>query len=389
MGISVLSLSLGGMLPLEEAKFSGALQRQRDYAKHLDRYFVVSQDQAENPEEQDNIRFYPAGASNKLQYVGNAVRIGTEVIEQNAIDCITCADPFYTGAVGAWLSWRHGIPLDVSVMSDIIANPSFVKERPLKNGLGVSLAKLVLRCADAIRVSTDYEVRKMRSQFGDRVYRVPFYVDAAPYEQVSQEEVQKVRRRHLEADRERLVLFVGRLAKQKRLDVLTRAAARVVEETPDVQFLIVGGGPEEQSLRRLIDELGLHDKVQLAGLVPFNDVPAYYAAADLFAITSHHEGTCMVLHEAALSAKPIVATRFAGAVDLLTGKAERLLCEVNDPRDVSEKILHALAHPEYCQKIGMALRKKVLRDYNAEKASKERAQGWIDVTQRVQRQNVS
>ncbi|MEZ4833999.1 MAG: glycosyltransferase [Caldilineaceae bacterium] len=103
-----------------------------------------------------------------------------------------------------------------------------------------------------------------------------------------------------------LVLFVGRLRYYKGVAVLVRAMAQVT----GARCLVVGTGPEEDDIRRLIAELGIGDRVQLAGTLSDADLPAIYRAADLFVLPSIHrsESLGIVLLEAMASGLPLIST---------------------------------------------------------------------------------
>jgi glycosyltransferase involved in cell wall biosynthesis len=136
-----------------------------------------------------------------------------------------------------------------------------------------------------------------------------------------------------------MVLYVGRLAKQKCVDVLLKSAQLVLAKEPKILFVIAGNGPERKYLESLKSELHLDNNVVFTGAIPFDEIPLYFHSCDLFAITSHHEGTCMVLLEAALADKAIVSTRFAGSIDLLDEFQNTALCDIGNYKQIADKIL--------------------------------------------------
>ena len=116
---------------------------------------------------------------------------------------------------------------------------------------------------------------------------------------------------------------VGRLSPEKNQSRLIRAFAQVHAVRPEARLLIVGAGPLRDTLRALIEELGLSDVAFLTG--PQNNPFAILEAADCFVLTSTYEGQPMVLLEAALCEKPIVATRFASVADALPEDTIRIV----------------------------------------------------------------
>lgn len=136
-----------------------------------------------------------------------------------------------------------------------------------------------------------------------------------------------------------VILFVGRLVKRKGAEVLVRAMARLRRSVA----LIVGSGPEEASLRRLAQELGVADRVVLVGHVPDDELPAYYAAADVFCMpcTNRYggadtEGFGIVYLEAAASGLPAVAGRCGGSVEAVRDSETGVILDEVRPRRLAE-----------------------------------------------------
>jgi glycosyltransferase involved in cell wall biosynthesis len=101
-----------------------------------------------------------------------------------------------------------------------------------------------------------------------------------------------------------LILSVGRLSPEKRVDVLLDAAARL---TGDAQVAIAGTGPDEGALRARADQLGLSGRVRFLGFVPGQDLPGLYRLADIFAIPSEAELQSLTTMEAMATGLPVVA----------------------------------------------------------------------------------
>ncbi|MEA2554494.1 MAG: 1,2-diacylglycerol 3-alpha-glucosyltransferase, partial [Fimbriimonadaceae bacterium] len=81
---------------------------------------------------------------------------------------------------------------------------------------------------------------------------------------------------------QRILLYVGRLAKEKNMDVLFEMAAFAFRRDPTLRLWLVGDGPYREECARMVRDLGIGDRVRFVGLLPRPEVDQYYEAADLF-----------------------------------------------------------------------------------------------------------
>lgn len=126
----------------------------------------------------------------------------------------------------------------------------------------------------------------------------------------------------------RVLLFVGSLTEEKRVDRLLRLMRRVCEAVPDAHLWLVGDGPLRGELERHAEELSVTPCVHFLGTQA--NVATFMKAADLFLLTSDSEGMPAVILEAGLLGLPVVATRVGGLPEsVLDGKTGVLV----DPQD--------------------------------------------------------
>jgi teichuronic acid biosynthesis glycosyltransferase TuaC len=142
---------------------------------------------------------------------------------------------------------------------------------------------------------------------------IPNGVDAEQFQ--PRDRLAMRRRLGLPADG-RLVVYVGMLAAVKGVDVLVRAFAALAARHADVRLAVVGGSPERTDrggeLARTVAALGLGHRVHFAGRRPHDEVPAWLAAADVFALASRSEGFPTVVREAVACGTPCVVTDLPG-----------------------------------------------------------------------------
>ncbi|MEO8033373.1 MAG: glycosyltransferase [Acidobacteriota bacterium] len=137
------------------------------------------------------------------------------------------------------------------------------------------------------------------------------------------------------------ILYVGRFAPEKGVDVLVRAFARLAD--PDARLRLIGGGSEKDRLGALVKELRISERVDFPGsIVDRAALREEYRKATLFVLPSRTEGLGCVLLEAMAAATPIVATRVGGIPDLVADRENGLLVESENPEALGAGIQQML-----------------------------------------------
>jgi glycosyltransferase involved in cell wall biosynthesis len=129
------------------------------------------------------------------------------------------------------------------------------------------------------------------------------------------------------------VLGAGRLVRQKDPELFVAAAARLNASHPNTRFVFLGDGPLKERIDALIERLGLRDVVELPG--ERSDVERYFAAADLFWLTSRWEGLPNVVLEAMACAAPVIATDVGGTRELFTSGHEGFLVRPGNAEEIA------------------------------------------------------
>jgi glycosyltransferase involved in cell wall biosynthesis len=145
----------------------------------------------------------------------------------------------------------------------------------------------------------------------------------------------------------RILLAVGRLARQKGLDVAVRALARIRQHEPAAVLVVLGEGPERERLEALAGE-----GVYLPGRV--GDVASWYRRAEVLVHPARWEGFGLALLEAMLAGRPVVATDVSSAPEIVAGGETGLLVASDDPAALAEAALELLADPARAAAMGEA-----------------------------------
>jgi 1,2-diacylglycerol 3-alpha-glucosyltransferase len=156
---------------------------------------------------------------------------------------------------------------------------------------------------------------------------------------------------------DKVIVSVGRLAHEKNWETLIRAVAQVYPQHRDMRLLLIGDGPDRQTLESLAMELGIAERVTFTGQLPFEKTPAYLKAADLFSFASVTETQGLVTIEAMAAGLPVVAVDGSGTHDIVEHGKQGCLVE-NDPSALASAINEVLSDPEQMKKFSVAALKK-------------------------------
>jgi glycosyltransferase involved in cell wall biosynthesis len=160
-------------------------------------------------------------------------------------------------------------------------------------------------------------------------------------------------------DKQRTLLYVGRLSRQKRVDLLLLALSRLKGRGGGASLHIVGDGPEKQALSSLAGRLGIAERVVFHGSVDPQMVGRYYFRHTIFILGSRDEGQPNALLEAMSCGMPVIVTASGGA-EYLVDETMGLVCAPDDPKALSRAISRMLEMPPgRLARMGALARRKV------------------------------
>jgi len=194
---------------------------------------------------------------------------------------------------------------------------------------------------------------------------IPTGIELEPYEGAEGASI----RRQRGWGEETVLISVGRLAKEKNLRRLLQAFAQVVQRHPDVRLVLLGDGPNRKELVELTQDLGIAGRVDFVGKVPFEEIPCYLKAADLFCFSSLTETQGLVTVEAMAAGLPVVAVDATGTRDVIEHGKDGLLTP-DDSQALAQAISRVLEDPQLADRLKAAGLDKA-RSYSiAEQAQK-------------------
>ena len=215
--------------------------------------------------------------------------------------------------------------------------------RPLVEAAAVRLSTRFAATADAV-LAPSAQIREQLRARGvtTPVHVVPTGVDLARFRPGDREAARRAL--GLPAG-EPLLLYVGRLDREKSVDRVLLAFDRLAGTLPLAHLWLVGQGQESQALQRLAARLGSGGRIHFAGVRDHDRLAAWYQAADLFLFASETETQGLVLAEAAACGLPAVAVIAPGSDEVVRDGETGVLTK-NDPASLAEAAIGLLLDAE-------------------------------------------
>jgi len=181
-------------------------------------------------------------------------------------------------------------------------------------------------------------------------------------ENYTDEEIRFMRENFGIKDTDFLCVYIGRIAKEKSIDVLIDMFSKITDET--YKFMIVGRGPVIEDLKEQAEKLGINDRVIFTGEVPHDKVPVYYQMGDVFLNASISETQGLTFVEAMAAKTPVNARYDLNLEDLLVKNEAGLVYK--DEEEFINNIKLLKENKEFREKI-IENAYNVSQDFTAEK----------------------
>ncbi len=233
--------------------------------------------------------------------------------QQNRVDVIHVQIPFLLGLVGLRMGRRYGIPVvaHYHTLYDRYLHYAPVLPQGMLRALLWWHLRGFYRQVDAAIVPSQFARRYIES-FGvtaSAIEVIPTGVEFHP----RWLDRQQARALYGLPDSVPIMVYVGRIAREKNIDLLLEMLRLVRREVPEVLLWLVGDGNAEPMVRQRVQQMGLSEWVRLQGRVPHEQISAVYAAADMFVFASVTETQGLVLWEAQAHGLPCVVVNAGGA----------------------------------------------------------------------------
>lgn len=224
-----------------------------------------------------------------------------------------------------------------------------------------------LRLPDVIVVLAREELEAYRAFIPEqRVLAIPNAVDCSLYE--------RLQRSPSQPGAPLKLLYIGRLHRDKGLYEAIEAIKMAQMHGVRAHFVIAGSGPEEQSLKHLVETLGLSDTVAFAGAVFGEGKLRLLCAADVFLLPSYREGMPYALLESMAAGTPVITTRVGGIPDVVVDGKNGIFVPRRDALAITRAIMQLAADRGALAKMSADCRRTIPEAYSIERQSEELCQ---------------
>ncbi len=252
--------------------------------------------------------------------------------------------PFFLGEMGMHLGKNRNLPIVLTYHTqyDQYSHYAPVDSDLVKRWI-INVCISFCNLCDLV-VAPCRDIREMLLQRGvtTRIEVIPTGIDLAPYGNV---DPNWLRETFGLSGHQKILLHVGRLAKEKNLEFLLHAVGRAMARDPELVLLIAGMGDRVPRLKELTETLGLGARVIFHGQMEPAELVNAYAGADLFVFTSKTETQGLVVLESMAAGTPAVAVDAPGVRDMIRDGVNGYLT-AEDGELFAEKVLRLTGSPE-------------------------------------------
>lgn len=260
------------------------------------------------------------------------------------LDVVHSHDPFSIGLLGLAMAKAYRLPYVHTYHTLYPEYVHYIWDTRLTKEIAVRLSSDFCNRCDAV-IAPSAKIAEALRRWGTktRIEVIPTGVDLSEYQRREPEAIEGFRSSLGIPATERMLLFVGRLGREKNIELLIEALPLLRDSA--ARLVIVGGGPHREELEAVARREGVQERVVFAGYLPRERVALAYQAADLFVFSSITETQGLVLGEALASGLPVVAVHDTAVAEWVRHGANGMLAPPL-PAPFAEAVDAALADEE-------------------------------------------
>ncbi|MEW6009204.1 MAG: glycosyltransferase family 4 protein [Candidatus Omnitrophota bacterium] len=284
------------------------------------------------------------------------------IIIKEKVDLLICAVPVSIGLIGLIFKKIANVPYCVFCYGG--------EYKKFEKSIIKKLLVKILENSRLIIANSEFTSQQVE-RFGikkEKIFKVTPAVDADIFKpDLYCADLKK----NLGLGQKKVLLTVSRLVKRKGIDTVISALTLIKAEFPDVVYLVVGSGIEEEHLRLLVKEKNLEENVVFLGGVSIEELPKFYNLCDIYVMPNREtqdidniEGFGLSFIEASACAKPVIGGASGGSKEAIEADRTGLLVDPEDFQLLAKVVIRLLKDEIYARELGRAGRQRVEIEFN-------------------------
>lgn len=274
-------------------------------------------------------------------------------VKDLGIEVVHTQDEFSLGLFGKIMSRKMNIPFIHTyhtMWEEYLHYISpFKGEHQNFKKIARNLSRAFVRKADCVIAPSNKTASYLENECKIKnkpIYVVPTGIDIEPFkkENFTDEDRIALKKSLGILEDEKVILFLGRIADEKSIDVLIDQMPEIFKDYPKAKFIIAGYGPQAEDLKAQVKRLKLQDKIIFTGKIPWVEVPRYYNIADVFVNASLTETQGLTFIEAMASSVPVVCKYAPNLTEFITSEKNGIF--VHDNNEFKAQIIRVLNDTE-------------------------------------------
>jgi PEP-CTERM/exosortase A-associated glycosyltransferase len=293
----------------------------------------------------------PAGAAGYVKEMVATARRIDQLVERFRPEVLHAHSPVLTAVPALWVGRRRRLPVVYEMRAsweDAAVDHGSARSSSVRYRLTRALETFVLRHSDAVTTICEGLRKEIigRGIAPSHVTVIPNAVDTAAFRFREAPDIPLRRRLGLEG--KTVIGFAGSFYRYEGLDLLVDACASLASSHPGLRVLLIGGGPQEETLKQLVLRRGLAELVKLVGRVPQGEIANYYSVIDVFAYPRRSMRLTEIVTplkplEAMAQGRIVVASDVGGHRELVRDRVTGYLFRADDATALAQTIEKVLA----------------------------------------------
>ena len=299
---------------------------------------------------------FPPSYFQNVMFILGATWLGLRVIKREKIDVIH-VNNFTPIIVGTVLSKLCKVPLVKTIHVVFSATPNYwnnwskqLNVSRFTSKIGPLFEKLTIKLpADVIHtVSNSTKIDLMKYNVKSKMVVIPNLVNLPFYDKWSKKKIY-----------DDIILFVGRLAFNKNLNLVISSFEKVIKKLPHAKLVVIGDGPMLVQWKKMTHKMGLKDNIIFTEFIPVDQKMDFLTKCSALVLPSITEGLPTVVLESFAMSTPVILSDISPHRDVVKDGVDGFLVASNDIEKWAEKIIYLLSNKDICRKMGKMGRIKV------------------------------